>query len=600
MHRFDRGVLRRHWLAAFALLGATLPAHATNYWVGADTQCDYTTIAAAITAASAQVGGSFPKVYIATNQTYSNQALSISQGQQSHISLIGGVPHCATTTSSGTTTIDGGAGTSVITIRGAISVTLSHLTITGGNDVIGGNDDEGGGVDYAGVGNLLIDNTTIFDNIAENGGGIRVKGNGGAADLYLNANTFITNNTANATGGGIRIEDNASAHIDADQTWIAMNEATSGYGGGIAAVGGAYVHIGSPGYRIADYIGVVYQNTAQYGGGIALISGSGGVAQADLIASDPANPVRIEQNRAYHTGGGVYLIPYQDFGSSADASVQLGGARIDSNAAPEGSGIYADTFAYADFAYLGGLVYAYSGHCATSIECNTVSNNRAVDGSDNPTAGSAILIQTDGILRAQQLAMRGNQGAHAIRVADSLDSPLQLDTCLLAGNAVTAELVTFGSAAATLNQCTFAYNTIGGAAMIRAETGFTMTNSIVAQGSLPTIAYTGSGNGETLDYILSLETATLGAGQHIIQGDPAFVDPGNGDFHLRGISLAIDVAPAGNPADRDLDNLPRDVDLASVSNLDGPRDLGAYELQSAVRDCGANDTIFCSGFEASP
>lgn len=595
-----RGVPRRNRLAALVLLGATLPAHATNYRVGADGQCDYTTIEAAIAAASAQQNGSFPKIYVATNQSYSNQALSISQGDQSHISLIGGVPNCGTTTSSGNTTINGGAGTSVITIRGAISVTLSHLTITGGNDVIGGNDDEGGGVDYAGVGNLLIDNTTVFDNIAQDGGGIRFQGNGGAADLYLNENTFITNNTANATGGGIRIEDNATVHIDADQTWIAMNEATNGYGGGIAVVGHASVHIGSPGYRIADYAGVVYQNTAQYGGGIALLANAPNAgAVADIVAADPNHPVRIEQNRAYHTGGGAYLEPWTGSSGVATAQLNLGGAQIDSNAAPEGSGIYADTDSFAGIP-VGSLVAFETGHCAAAIECNTVSNNRAVDGNDNATAGSAILIQTNSGFEAQQFSMRGNQGAHAIRVADSLESPLQLDTCLLAGNSVTAELVTFGSAAATLNQCTFAYNTIGGPAVILAETGFTMTHSIVAQGSLPTIAYTGSGNGETLDYILSQETATLGAGQHIIPGDPEFVDPDNSDFHLRAISLAVDVAPAGNADDRDLDNLPRDIDLASVDNLDGPRDLGAYELQVAFQDCGASDTIFCNGFEVGP
>jgi predicted outer membrane repeat protein len=488
----------------------------------------------------------------------------------------------------------------VITIRGAINVTLSHLTITGGNDVIGGNDDEGGGVDYAGVGALVIDNTTIFDNIAEYGGGIRVQGSGGAANLYVDENTFITNNTANTSGGGIRVEDNASAYIDSDQIWIAMNEATNGYGGGIAAVGKTYLHIGSPGYSIAEYIGVIYQNTAQYGGGIALIANAPDAnAGADILATDPNHPVRIEQNRAYHTGGGIYLEPWTGNGGLASAYMQLGGAQVDSNAAPEGSGIYADTDSFADLP-VGSSARFLPGYCAAGLECNTASNNRAVDGSDNPTAGSAILIQTDGRFEAAQFVMRGNEGAHAIRVADSLESTLLLDTCLLAGNSVTAELVTFGSAAATLDQCTFAYNAIGGPAVIRAETGFAMTNSIVAQGTLPTIAYTGTGNGETLDYILSLETATLGAGQHIIQGDPSFVDPGNGDFHLYATSLAVDVAPAGSADDRDLDGLPRDVDLTSVPNLDGPRDLGAYELQVAFQSCGVSDTLFCNGFEAGP
>jgi hypothetical protein len=588
-----RGLLQLRMLLAAALLCGAWSVHANTYKVGVGTQCSFGTIAEAIDAALHR-SGSPSTVYIATNQAYTNQAISINPipGLTSGIILVGGVPSCTDLTPAGTTTVDGGnAGTSVITIRGAIDVTLSHLTITGGNDVIGGNDDEGGGIDYAGVGSLSLDNTTVFDNHAENGGGIRFKGDGGAADLYLNANTFITNNTANATGGGIRVEDNGHAHIDADPTWIAQNEATSGYGGGIAAVGGAYVHIGSPGYLFG---GVIYQNTAQYGGGIALISGSGGVAQADVFASDPAKPVRIEQNRAYHTGGGVYLVPYTGFEYAADAALQFGGAQIDSNAAQEGSGIYDDTYGVGD---LGGDVHVYAGHCAAGIECNTVSNNRAVDGGDNPTAGSAILIQTGAWVTISQLTMRGNQGAHAIRVADSLNRPLLLDTCLIAGNTVTGELVTFGTAAATLSQCTFAYNTIGGPAVIRAETGFTLTNSIFAQGFLPTIAYTGSGDGETLDYILSMETATLGAGQHIIQADPAFVDPGNGDFHLREVSRAVDVAPAGSADDRDLDTLPRDIDLASVPNLVGPRDLGAYELQAASQSCGASDSIFCNGFD---
>ena len=203
MHRFAHGfngrVPRWSWLAVLVLLGASLPARATNYWVGADTQCEYSTIAAAIAAASAQQNGSFPKIYIATNQTYSNQALAINQGLQSHMSLIGGVPNCGTTASSGSTTFNGGLGTSVITIRGAITVTLSHLIITGGNDVIGGNDDEGGGVDYAGVGELRLDNSTVFDNIAENGGGIRIQGNGGAADLYgAGVNEFCGSGTRSA------------------------------------------------------------------------------------------------------------------------------------------------------------------------------------------------------------------------------------------------------------------------------------------------------------------------------------------------------------------------------------------------------------------
>jgi hypothetical protein len=60
-------------------------------------------------------------------------------------------------------------------------------------------------------------------------------------------------------------------------------------------------------------------------------------------------------------------------------------------------------------------------------------------------------------------------------------------------------------------------------------------------------------------------------------------------------SLGIDVAPAGNAADRDLDNRPRDVDLPEHTNTDGPRDLGAYERPLSA--CDVSDTVFCNGFD---
>jgi predicted outer membrane repeat protein len=408
----------------------------------------------------------------------------------------------------------------------------------------------------------------------------------------------MTSNTATATGGGIRAEGYAYVTIDEPQIWIANNEAQSGYGGGIAAIGGgAHVHIGSPGYKIANYVGVVYGNTAQYGGGIAGVALSGpagsGEPEFDIVAADPNHPVRIEQNRASHTGGGIYLGAYEDNAGGGGTLAKMDGAQIDGNAAQEGSGIYADTDSSTLYTG-GGDVWFYASDCATGIECNSVSNNRAVDDAGNPTAGSAILIQSYGALNAQQLIMRGNQGAHAIRVADSLGEPLGLDGCLLADNTVTGELVTLGNASATIKQCTFAHNTIGGPSVLHSQADLSLTDSIFAQGALTTLSHTGSGN-LSIEYVLSGETDSLATGQYFLFADPSFVDPDHGDFHLLPNSLAIDFAPPVAGDDRDLDNLPRDQDMPNVPNLYGDRDLGAYERQS--RYCGAADSIFCNGFD---
>jgi hypothetical protein len=593
-------------LIAFALhplAGHACTATAPDvYSVGnttADTSCNYASIQAAVNAATCPAG---TNIILNKSGDYTNQHVTITN---KNIALIGRVDtsKCNTLVAAcginfpcpvgPLRTMNGNSG-AVITVRGTANVNISHLLITGGNAT------SGGGIDYAGIGTMQIDNSTIDSNNATYGGGIRFQGNGGTADLYLNTNTFVTSNTAQSSGGGVRVEGQASLHMDAPQSWIAFNKALSTQGGGLLVVGPAYAHIGSPGYLFGP---AIYQNTAPYGGGIALISEIGGLAKADLFASDPAKPVRVEQNRATRTGGGVYLLSYAHMeGSGAipqeTATLQMQGARIDDNAAQEGSGIYADVFyTTADFS-AGSQVYMYTGAvCGSGTECNSVSGNRAVDVNDNSTAGSAILIQTQGVLRAKQFAMRGNEGAHAIRVVDSLFLPLLLDSCLLADNTLYAELVTLGIAGATINQCTIAgnMNLADGYAMVRANGDLTLTNSIFAQGTQQSLLNTDAGATMNLDYLLSGETGSLSTATHLIAGAASFMDAGNGDFHLAAHSPGLDVAPAVAGDDRDLDNRPRDQDLRDVPDTNGPRDLGAYERQGGV--CDASDTIFCSGFE---
>jgi len=566
--------------------GAAAPAGAANFWVGAG--CSYTTVQAAINYAKT-TSGSYPVIYIATNQTYSNQAISISPGTQSHITLVGGVPNCSTTTTGGTTTLMGGSSAPVITVTGAIHVTLSHLTISGGH----GNN--GGGIDYEGSGGLAIDNSYISDNYANNGAGIRFAPTADS-DLYINANTFIQTNHAAATGGGIRADTtHAKVHIDAEPIWIQDNNAGD-YGGGIAAVGGAYVHIGSPGYLFG---GVLYGNTANYGGGIAVLAESTGWPQVDIFAADPNRPVGVFYNGAYHTGGGIYLRPWSGFPSTSwfGATVQLGGAQIDHNVAQEGSAIYTDVHENSTGPDYRTELFFYAKYCAAGVECNTMSNNQAQDIANGyqATAGSTLLLQTDSDVAVHELTMRGNEGAHAIRVVDSLLVPFILDTCLIAGNTMTSDLITFGKASASVNQCTFAYNRISSDRVLLVNADFVLTNSIFAQGpGYRTLLNTDSSATMNLDYVMSMETDSLSDGTHIIQADPGFVDVADGDFHLRLNSPAVDVAPAGNSADHDLDNRPRDQDLPEVSN-GGVRDLGAYEHQLSV--CDVVDTVFCNGFE---
>ena len=73
-------------------------------------------------------------------------------------------------------------------------------------------------------------------------------------------------------------------------------------------------------------------------------------------------------------------------------------------------------------------------------------------------------------------------------------------------------------------------------------------------------------------------------------GQPTFA---NSSAELNPRSLGVDFAPAGGGVD--IDGRPRDVDTLGVPNTHGPRDLGAYEVQTP-----SIDHLFRSGFEREP
>jgi hypothetical protein len=82
-------------------------------------------------------------------------------------------------------------------------------------------------------------------------------------------------------------------HSPIDQTGVAFNTATSGYGGGILVLGSAQAYIGSPSYGAA---GVVNNNTAAHGGGGAVFAnhGDSNDAVVKLFTTDPERPVSLQ------------------------------------------------------------------------------------------------------------------------------------------------------------------------------------------------------------------------------------------------------------------------------------------------------------------
>jgi hypothetical protein len=461
---------------------------------------------------------------------------------------------------------------------------------------------------------LLLSNATVALNRADFGAGIDVEGTAAAAAVVLEQNTLILNNTAAQAGGGIRIAGNTRLYATEPQIWIGYNHADSGDGGGINVVGPARADIGSPGY---NSIGVVSSNTAQYGGAVSLYAPSGsGSATIRVFSTDSNQPVQISGNSASNAGGAFILWGNEhDCGNAYcpdTANVCLYDARVNDNIAPSGAAFHAGVSDGVDSEY---VYFNPAGNCgpespvslgavacAAGVACDEISDNTNEDGSGNPTSGSTVEMPANGAhFYAERLHMRRNKGAHVFGSAspadDGADAEVMLSDCLIADNTLSGELLWLDSSddRAVIDRCTIAGNSIGASSVLLLD-GYQikLTNSIIDQPGHTTLDFNGYSSNLIANYVLATEIFELGTQIGVMQGEPTFVDAANGDYHLAYGSLGIDFSPSGTGTD--LDRKPRTVDMPLVNDLDGPMDLGAYELQKAPA-CIASDTIFCNGFE---
>jgi len=598
-------------------LAATLVPKATGAFAvfKVDPYCPgvYSNIQDAVDAAAAYADADyFDYVWIANNVSYSNQHIVIND--QRTVIIEGGFADCNDfdpgtehTTISGA----GNGGYPVFEIAGNNSaVVLLNLNITGAQT-----SGSGGGIAFAGHGELDIGQTNVYLNQANYGGGINFYGDSNGATLYLWADATLLNNTANVSGGGVRVEGSARLYALQQQTWIGYNHANGGYGGGVEILGPARADIGSGGY---NGVGVISYNDAVDGGGAAAIPASGNDATLRIFTTDPANPVQIDNNVASGTGGGVYL------GATAIGSGNLCAFdfRLHDNAGTDGAAVFADTHSESFYDDNGGRVFLNVSppsevmfgtgcgpespptlgavDCAAGTPCNEIRGNQAVDLNAVPTSGAVISAGSAAGLQGDPFSLRDNAAATLIRLYGGSNAPYVASVvrnCLIADNHTQHELISIHDGRGFgINGCTITHNAIDNGYVIYANTssGLTLVNSIIDQPGRSVLDYVGEAANRSIDYVIANETFTLPGAQHTQGNTPVYVDAANGDYHLGPHSPGVDYAPT--QAGSDLDGNPRSVDLASVANLYGPRDLGAYERQ--IDGCGAADTLFCNGFDA--
>jgi len=586
-------------LAAFAAC-TTLPVDGATLWAGSS--CSLTTIQAAVDAAEAS-GDADNTIYLIANQSYSERV----QINNLTVTIQGGLADCGSlsvvTGAYSTFEGDGGPDTSLLTITGDDFVVLQNVTLQDAHAVSGIG--AGGGINYVGSGTLQLRNVAVILNTAIGGGGINADGEGGDLYVFIDDGTEILNNTAtSASGGGVQLLGAAGLRMVEPNTWIALNHAPNGYGGGLSIHSPASAYIGSPGFLGAP---AIYSNNAAYGGGIAVtaINDGDGIGTLNLFTTDPQHPIAVSDNIATIAGGGIYLDPR----GNELALLQAWNFVIDDNVAPEGSALHLDTHTDSFGIDVGARVELNEGSppsgsvpCAADVPCNEISRNIAQDSNGQPTLGSTVLVNTSGRFDANALALHGNVANFLFHdIGDNDFDPVEppgvfLHNCLTGGNNIARELIKMDGDdnRLVLDQCTLAPDIIDSQYAIRFDNTdgniLTISDTIIDEPGTLSL-YNPGIEAVFVDYVLTNDDSTLPSQVDVVLGEPVYVDLANGDYHQSATSLGVDFAPAAGGTD--LDGNPRDIDLAAP-NFFGPRDLGAYEAQQT---CSHVDTIYCNGFE---
>jgi len=330
------------------------------------------------------------------------------------------------------------------------------------------------------------------------GGGIFVR-----SAHPLIANNIITNNVAAITTTG--------------------NPVAIGYGGGLYLISAARAVIS--GNVIISNAG----STAYWGSGGGMYiggSGSGMQIQSNQVLSNAATTTD-----AVGYGGGIWGGPD---GALIQGNVIAGNRTNSAGTTGRGAGL----FQYGGAAhYLGNQVQGNSGGCAVELLYSRAyfAGNRVVD---NATTGGVCLINRSGNGPTLVNNVVARSGARAICVEGY--SGQQLITATLIHNTLVGAGADYGVYAQ--------YATLY------------LTNTLVASATWGITNTTPADAAVTADHTLFWAVTNAGiSGTNPLSGDPRFVDPAGGDYHLGAGSAALDGG----------------VDAGVTTDIDGdPRPIG--------------------------
>lgn len=242
-------------------------------------------------------------------------------------------------------------------------VTFTHLTIQNGNAGRG----NGGGINYIGTATLNVIDSTIANNLAEQGGGISLS----SGTLNL-TNSIIANNTSNLNGGGIN---NNNATTTINNSLITGNQVTAN---GLAGGG------------IFNYEGTLTLNNTTVNRNISARQGGSGITSDFGIVT--LNNSTVSDNSAANTtfGGGGIL-------SFFDTNLTVSNSTISGNTtATIGGGIFVVGSAVnLNHVTLANNRASVAGGGIAQINGNVTIRNTIVANNENPTSPDVFGRFTD-------------------------------------------------------------------------------------------------------------------------------------------------------------------------------------------------------------
>ncbi len=441
-----------------------------------------------------------------------------------------------------------------------------------------------GGIKVSGNTHLILKNSTIYDNLGNEGGGLHVHGEDARVSLE---NSIVRNNEATGFGGGIVCTDHA--RLDIDQGSAIHDNTATFNGGGIFAHQNCQINNHSGGYDNNQNPKGIFNNEASRGGGIYLQGG------ADLTSrGDTRQAARITTNRATHLneagGGGLYA-------TGAGTTITAINTRIENNSAHlHGGGLVLTHGASLIMnQHPGGCTYSDDFRCSSLF----ANHNNTLNGE-----GAAGYLDESAIALISQSLIGNNRSNLIGAFVINNKAYLRLEGNLINGN--TGLTQNFSNTLFKLSggngqgaKLDFLYNTVVDNApnslftldgLLSTQTLNVFNSIIWDQGNIHN--NNGAANLVQTDCSVVHENQSLvGNVGVLLTNDPLFLDSNNDNYRLSELSDAIDLCDESLLLSqyKDLDSHTRGVDVDTINNAFGTYDAGAYEYIGEV--------IFANGFD---